>query len=35
MKAAVDRDAIGLELPVRDVIRANLLKAMILTILRF
>jgi transcriptional regulator CtsR len=35
MKAAIDRDAIGLELPVRDVIRANLLKAMILTILRF
>ena len=35
MKAAIDRDSIGLELPVRDVIRANLLKAMILTILRF
>jgi transcriptional regulator of stress and heat shock response len=35
MAAATDRETIGLELPVRDVIRANLLKAMILTILRF
>lgn len=35
MRAAVDRETIGLELPVRDLIRANLLKAMILAVLRF
>ncbi len=35
MQAAIDREAIGVELPVRDVIRANLLKAMILALLRF
>lgn len=35
MQAAVNRETIPLELPVRDIIRANLLKAMILSILRF
>jgi transcriptional regulator of stress and heat shock response len=35
MAAAIDRETLGLELPVRDRIRANLLKAMILAILRF
>jgi transcriptional regulator CtsR len=35
MQAAVHRETIGLELPVRDILRANLLKAMILAILRF
>lgn len=35
MQAAVHRDSIGLELPVRDLVRANLLKAMIISILRF
>lgn len=35
MAAAIDREAISLELPVRDLIRANLLKAMILAILKF
>jgi len=34
MRAAVDRDTIALEIPMRDMIRANLLKAMILAILR-
>lgn len=34
MEAALRRDVINLELPVRDVIRANLLKAMLLAILR-
>lgn len=35
MEAALRRDVINLELPARDVIRANLLKAMLLAILRF
>ncbi len=35
MQAAVHRDSIGLELPMRDVVRASLLKAMIIAILRF
>lgn len=35
MQAAVHRDSIDLELPVRDMVRANLLKAMIIAILRF
>lgn len=35
MQAAILRESIGLELPVRDLVRANLLKAMILAILRF
>lgn len=35
MWAAIQREVIGLELPVRDLIRANLLKAMIVAILRF
>lgn len=35
MQAAIQRETIGLELPVRDIVRANLLKAMILAILRF
>ncbi len=35
MRAAIDRDTIALELPVRDIVRANLLKAMIFAILRF
>lgn len=35
MAAVVDRETIGLDLPVRDLIRANLLKAMILAISRF
>lgn len=35
MQAAIHRDSIGLELPVRDVVRASLLKAMIIAILRF
>lgn len=35
MQAAIHREAIGLELPARDVVRANLLKAMIIAILRF
>lgn len=35
MRAAVMRESLNLELPVRDVVRASLLKAMILAILRF
>ncbi|MFZ5826025.1 MAG: CtsR family transcriptional regulator [Bacillota bacterium] len=35
MQAAINRETIRLELPVRDIIRANLLRAMILAILRF
>lgn len=35
MQAAIQRETIRLELPVRDILRANLLKAMILAILRF
>lgn len=35
MRAAVSRDAIGLDLPVRDMVRASLLKSMIISILRF
>ncbi|HWI65432.1 MAG TPA: CtsR family transcriptional regulator [Symbiobacteriaceae bacterium] len=35
MQAATHRETIALELPLRDIIRANLLKAMILAILRF
>lgn len=35
MQAAIHREAIALELPIRDMIRANLLKAMILAVLRF
>lgn len=35
MQAAIGRETIGLELPLRDMVRANLLKAMILAVLRF
>lgn len=35
MRAAVDRETLRLELPLRDALRANLLKSMILAILRF
>lgn len=35
MEAAIHRDTIGLDLPLRDEVRANLLKAMILAVLRF
>lgn len=35
MQAAIHRETIGLDLPVRDMVRANLLRAMILAILRF
>lgn len=35
MRAAIHRDSIGLDLPVRDEVRANLLKSMIIAILRF
>lgn len=35
MQAAIHRETIGLELPYRDMVRANLLKAMILAVLRF
>jgi transcriptional regulator CtsR len=35
MKAAIQRETIGLDLPVRDLVRANLLKAMILAVLRY
>ena len=35
MQAATHRETIALELPFRDMLRANLLKAMILAILRF
>lgn len=35
MRAAVDRETLRLELPLRDAVRANLLKSMILAILRF
>jgi len=35
MLAAVNREAIGLDLPLRDAVRANLLKAMILSVLRY
>lgn len=35
MRAVIDRDTLALELPVRDIVRANLLKAMIFAILRF
>lgn len=35
MQAAVQRETIRLELPARDIIRANLLRSMILAILRF
>jgi transcriptional regulator CtsR len=35
MQAAVQRETIRLDLPLRDILRANLLKAMILAILRF
>jgi len=34
MRAAVQRETIGLELPARDIVRANLLKAMIIAVLR-
>jgi len=34
MEAAVRRETIGLELPVRDAVRASLLRAMILAVLR-
>ena len=34
MRAAVHRETIGLDLPVRDIVRANLLKAMIIAVLR-
>lgn len=35
MLAAINREAIGLDLPLRDAVRANLLKAMILSVLRY
>lgn len=35
MRAVVQRETIGLEVPLRDAVRANLLKAMITAILRF
>lgn len=35
MEAAVNREAIGLPLPHRDMVRANLLKSMLITVLRF
>lgn len=35
MRAAVKRDTLMVDLPLRDMIRANLLKKMILAILRF
>lgn len=35
MQAAIHRETIALELPYRDMVRANLLKAMILAVLRF
>jgi len=35
MQAVVHRETIRLELPIRDYVRANLLRAMILAILRF
>ncbi|MFZ5817000.1 MAG: CtsR family transcriptional regulator [Bacillota bacterium] len=35
MQAAIQRETIRLDLPARDIVRANLLKAMILAILRF
>ncbi|HYG56783.1 MAG TPA: CtsR family transcriptional regulator, partial [Symbiobacteriaceae bacterium] len=35
MLAAINREAIGLDLPLRDLVRANLLKAMILAVLRY
>lgn len=34
MRAAIQRESIGLDLPLRDVVRANLLKAMIIATLR-
>ncbi len=35
MEVAMRREVLGLELPVRDTVRANLLKAMLTAILRF
>jgi transcriptional regulator CtsR len=35
MQAALHRDTLGLDLPLRDQVRASLLKAMILAVLRF
>jgi transcriptional regulator CtsR len=35
MQAAINREAIILDLPVRDMIRASLLRAMIMSILRY
>lgn len=35
MDAAMNRDTIGLPLPERDVVRANLLRSMLVAILRF
>lgn len=35
MASVVDREVIGLDLPIRDLIRARLLKAMILAVSRF
>lgn len=35
MRAVVQRETLGLELPVRDILRASLLKAMILAALRY
>jgi len=35
MQAAVHRETIALDLPFRDMVRANLLKAMIIAVLRF
>lgn len=35
MQAVVQRETIALDLPLRDMVRANLLKAMLLAVLRF
>lgn len=35
MQAVIHRESIGLDLPLRDAVRANLLKAMIIAVLRF
>lgn len=35
MQAAVQREAVTVELPIRDLVRANILKAMITAVLRF
>jgi transcriptional regulator of stress and heat shock response len=35
MHAAIHRESIGLDLPLRDIVRANILKAMLFAILRY